>query len=77
MTLRKRLARLEAFRGKPDAPVTVTRIIFAVVTRPDGHTVAEAECAMVQRSDGWQTITRAAGESEAGFRDRIEGLGHD
>jgi len=48
-----------------------------VVTRPDGQTVAEAERAMVRRPEGWQTITRAAGKSEAGFRDRIEGLGHD
>ena len=71
MTLARRLAKLEAALGGGCEPVSVTRIIFMAAKREDGGTMAAAEAAMIRRPDGWETIPREAGETEAAFLARL------
>lgn len=65
MTLRRRLARLEARAAGAPGPVEVTHWIVA--PGPDGPGL----CGVRRRSDGLQ-LDRAPGEAEAAFRDRAE-----
>lgn len=74
MTLRKRIDRLETRHGATAEAVAVARIIIAAARREGGEIVSEAVSAMVQASDGWETIEREEGETEAAFLERIDGL---
>ena len=71
MTFARRLAKIEAALGGACEPVSVTRIVFTEAKREDGGTTAMVEAAMIRRPDGWETIQREAGETEAAFLDRI------
>jgi hypothetical protein len=74
MTLRKRIDRLEARHGTGGEILRVTRIIFAAARREGGEIVSDAVSAMVQASNGWETIERRDGEPEAAFLERIDVL---
>ena len=73
MTMRTRLARLEARRqGPPHVPC----VIVFTSCHPDtaGIPQTRAEFAFVQSVSGWQTIARDEGETDATFRTRVEAM---
>jgi|GEM_PF-2962548 hypothetical protein len=74
MTLCRRIDRLEARHGSGGEMPRVMRIIFAAARPEGGEIVSDAVSAMVQVLDGWETIERDDGESEAAFLERIDAL---
>ncbi len=70
MTLRKRLAKLEAQRFRPHGGPRI--IVHDIVWRTDdGGVRSIAQMASVLTGAGWETINRAADEPEAEFESRL------
>lgn len=73
MTLRNRLAKLEAQRPSAEAGPRI--LMHSIVWRTEEGRLNEiAAFARVLTPSGWQTITRAEGEAEADFHLRADAM---
>jgi hypothetical protein len=73
MTLRRRLAKLEARREVTHTGPRI--IIHEIVWRDDeGLLKSVAQIANVLTADGWQIVSRGDNESEPAFHTRVEAM---
>ena len=74
MTLRRRVDRLESRHGIGDEQELNVIVLVGCWRDDEGHLRRSPGGAYVKTEDGWQTVSRNDGETEAEFSARLDAI---